>query len=81
MLVLAILAVIVSLGIVFLIYFFINLCRDSPKGNAAAGAIGSRLLRHPFGSEANKAMETADLLSSVGRRRYPRRAYDSKPRM
>ena len=34
MLVLAIFAVIVSLGTVFLIYFFINLCRDSRKGHA-----------------------------------------------
>jgi hypothetical protein len=34
MLVLAILAVIVSLGTVFLIYFFINICRDPRKGHA-----------------------------------------------
>jgi len=34
MLVLAILVVIVSLGIVFLAYFFVNLCRDSRKGHA-----------------------------------------------
>jgi hypothetical protein len=34
MLVLTILAVIVSLGTVFLIYFFINLCRESRKGHA-----------------------------------------------
>jgi len=34
MLVLAILAVIVFLGIVFLVYVFVNLCRDSRKGHA-----------------------------------------------
>jgi hypothetical protein len=34
MLVLAILAVIVLLGIVFLVYFFVSLCRDSRKGHA-----------------------------------------------
>lgn len=34
MLVLAIFAVVVSLGAVFLIYFFINLCRYSRKGHA-----------------------------------------------
>jgi hypothetical protein len=34
MLVLAILAVVVLLGIVFLAYFFVKLCRDSRKGNA-----------------------------------------------
>jgi hypothetical protein len=34
MLVLAILAVIVFLGTVFLVYVFVNLCRDSRKGHA-----------------------------------------------
>ena len=34
MLVLAILAVIVLLGIVFQVYFFVSLCRDSRKGHA-----------------------------------------------
>jgi hypothetical protein len=34
MLVLTILAVIVLLGIVFLAYFFVNLCQDSRKGHA-----------------------------------------------
>jgi hypothetical protein len=61
MLVLAILVVIVSLGIVFLAYFFVNLCRDSRKGHAIVfvEVVGGTAIERRFLSPGHSSTQTS----------------------